>query len=62
MDIEKLDPGPQEKVKACRSAEEVHALAKEAGYELSDERLEGVSGGWGGGCDDHSQCGVPYWR
>lgn len=33
------------KVKACESAEEILALAKEEGVELSDEQLEAVSGG-----------------
>jgi len=33
------------KVKACKSQEEVLALAKEEGIELSDEQLEAVSGG-----------------
>ena len=33
------------KVKACKSAEEMLALAKEEGIELSDEQLEAVSGG-----------------
>ena len=45
------------KVKACKSQEEMLALAKEEGFELTDEQLEAVSGG---SCDDSvlvcSQC------
>lgn len=33
------------KVKGCKSQEELLALAKEEGIELSDEQLEAVSGG-----------------
>ena len=35
------------KVEAAKSAEEILALAKEEGIELSDEQLEAVSGGCG---------------
>lgn len=34
-----------EKLKACKNNEEVLALAKEEGIELTDEQLEAVSGG-----------------
>lgn len=30
----------------CRTPEEMHELAQEEGYELSDEQLDGISGGW----------------
>ena len=40
-------PELQEKARACKSPEEILALAKEEGYELSDEELEAVSGGIG---------------
>lgn len=33
------------KVKACKNTEEILALAKEEGIELTDEQLEAVSGG-----------------
>ena len=33
------------KVKACKSNEEILAVAKEEGIELTDEQLEAVSGG-----------------
>ena len=35
------------KVETCKSSEEILALAKEEGVELSDEQLEAVSGGCG---------------
>lgn len=34
-----------EKVKACKSADEIIALAKAEGVELTPEQLEAVSGG-----------------
>lgn len=36
------------KIAECKSPEDVLALAKEEGIELSDSQLEEVSGGWGG--------------
>jgi hypothetical protein len=43
----------------CKTPEEILSLAKEEGYELSDEELEGVSGGWSG-CDAYEKgdCGM----
>ncbi len=41
------------KVEAAKSAEEILALAKEEGIELSDEQLEAVSGG---GCSTTVKC------
>ena len=46
------------KVKACKNQEEMLALAKQEGVELTDEQLEAVNGGT---CDDSllvcSKCG-----
>lgn len=48
MNMSDLSPELAERVKACRSVDEVLALAKEQGYELSDRELDVVSGGgWG---------------
>ena len=41
------------KVKACKNAEEVLALAKSEGIELTSEQLETVSGG---GCFSSMKC------
>ena len=45
MNFNDLTPELQEKVRACKTVEEVLALAKEEGYELSQAELEAVSGG-----------------
>ena len=52
MKLEDLAPELQEKAKACNTPEEMLALAKEEGYELTDEDLQGIAGGdWGGTCE-----------
>ena len=40
----------KKKIEAVRSPEDLLAIAKEAGYELSGEELEIVSGGGGWSC------------
>lgn len=40
-----LPPEQVEKLKTCETSEELLALAKEEGVELSDDQLEQVSGG-----------------
>lgn len=50
MKFEDLTPELQAKAAACQTDEELLALAKDEGYELSVEELEGISGGWG--CHD----------
>ena len=55
MDFEELkDPALQEKLKACNTADELVTLAEEHGIELSDEEVEGLSGGrdWDDPCFD----------
>ena len=43
--IKALTPEQRARAKQCKSAEELLALAKEEGYELTDDELEGISGG-----------------
>ena len=45
MEFENLTDEQKELVKACKSPEELLALAQQEGYELSDAELEAVSGG-----------------
>ena len=45
MSFENLSSEQMEKVKACKTAEELEKLAEEEGFELSDEMLEPISGG-----------------
>jgi hypothetical protein len=52
MNFEDLTPEQQEKARACKTPEEVLALAKQEGYELSDAELDGIAGG-GWACDDY---------
>ena len=46
MNYSDLTDEQKAKVSACKTPEELLALAKEEGYELSDEQLSAVSGGW----------------
>lgn len=49
--FKELAPEQRAKFKNAKTPEEVLELAREEGYELSDDELEGVSGGWEP-CDD----------
>ena len=49
--FDELTEDQQSRVKSAESPEEVLAVAKEAGIELTDDQLESVSGGWVK-CDD----------
>ena len=46
MDINKLTDEQKAKIEG-KSPEEILAIAKEEGYELTEEDLKKVSGGWG---------------
>lgn len=57
MKFDDLTPEQKEKARFCKTPEEVLALAKEEGYELSDDELASVSGGWGDpNCTDLGVC------
>ena len=45
MKFEDISPELHEKAKACKTPEDIMALAKEEGYTLSDEELESIVGG-----------------
>ena len=53
MNFEDLTPQQKEKAIACKSPEELLALAKEEGVELTEEQLESVSGGWDFSCNGY---------
>ena len=45
MKLEDLTPEQMAKARACKTPDDILALAQEEGYELSDAELESVSGG-----------------
>ena len=45
MKFEDLSPEMQEKARACKTPEDIIALAAAEGYELSEEELDGITGG-----------------
>ncbi|MDO4538552.1 MAG: Nif11-like leader peptide family natural product precursor [Coriobacteriales bacterium] len=45
MKFEDLTPEQKAKVEGCKSPEEVFALAKAEGYELSADELDAITGG-----------------
>ena len=59
MDFKDLSPELREKAKACKTPEEMLALAKAEGYKLSEEELAAVSGGGGWSKNDDQFCN-PY--
>ena len=59
MDFENLTDEQKAKAMACKTPEEMLALAHAEGYELTDEQLEGVAGGWDLPCNcDAEGCGA----
>ena len=46
MKIDGLTEDQKAKARACKTPEEMLMLARDEGYELTDEELEGISGGW----------------
>lgn len=59
MKFADLSPEQAKRAMACTTPEEMLALAKEEGYDLTDEQLEGVAGGWDLPCNcDAEGCGA----
>lgn len=59
--LSKLTDEQKKMVEAARSPEELLSLAKEAGYELTQEQLDAVAGG---GCvkfKEFWECTDDYW-
>lgn len=52
MQFQDLTPEQKDRARACGSPEELLALAKDLGYELSDEELKQVSAGGNWLCSD----------
>ena len=61
MDINELSEELKAKARACTTPEELLALAKEEGVELSDADLESVSGGAHWLCDGYSCICSPHY-
>ena len=55
MNFEDLTDEQKAKARAAQTPEEILALAKEEGYELTDEELNTVVGGWLGCPTDCNQ-------
>ena len=55
MRPEDLTPEQREKALACTSLEELMDLAKEEGLDLSDDEIEGITGG-GWLCPEYQHC------
>ena len=58
--LSKLTDEQKKKVEAAQTPEELLAIAKETGYELSPEQLEAVSGGENDWCTDKGCKDVCY--
>ena len=54
MDLSNLTEEQKARARACKTPEEILALAREEDYDLSDEQLEAVAGGaWASSCNDN---------
>ena len=58
VNIDNLSPELKAKAKACKTPEEILALAQEEGYELTDDELKAVSGGWDHCSPEGYGCGI----
>ncbi len=58
MNLNDLSPELKAKARECKNADELVKLAEAEGMEISDEELEGISGGFEWGCSDYEpNCG-----
>ena len=64
MNTDNLDISPElrEKARACKTSEELLALAKAEGYKLSEEELAAVSGGGTWSCSDLDDSAYKPWK
>ena len=53
MIYEGLNPEIKEKARACKTQDELKTLAEAEGFSLSEEELQGVSGGSLEGCNEY---------
>ena len=64
MNFNDLTEEQKAKARACKTPEEILALAKDEGYELTDDELEAVAGGsWyscGSYCKRDTHCGPVF--
>lgn len=56
MDFKDLSPELREKVKACKSSEELFALAKSEGHKLTEDELASIAGGGNWDCTRDDIC------
>ena len=54
--VDLKDPELQERLKAAKTPEDILAIAKEEGFELTDAQLEAVSGGESWYCEEAGPC------
>ena len=60
IDFNDLSEELKAKARSCSTPEEMLALAKDAGFELSDTEIEAISGGGNWCFDDCSQNVTPF--
>lgn len=54
--LSKLTEEQRKKAESAQTPEELITIAKEAGYELTSEELDAVSGGWCPDCERYTLC------